>query len=68
MKPNSNKESSQEAIKRILRFVSDLLHSPQKGQAWMKEARREWKGRNAIEMIQSNKLDQVMLYIHARFF
>ena len=61
-------KSHEESIKRILQFVSDLLHSPQKGQEWMKAARIEWKGRNAIEMIQSGKLSQVMMYIYARFF
>ncbi len=65
MKPPLNHE---ERVKRILQFVSDLLYSPQKGQDWMRQARSEWKGRNAIEMIQSDKLDQVMFYIYARFF
>jgi hypothetical protein len=55
-------------VRRILILVSDCLRSAEKGQEWMKAARIEWKGRNAIEMIQSGKLSQVMMYIYARFF
>lgn len=55
-------------VRRILIFVSDILKDTKKGQEWMRQARREWKGRNAIEMIQSGKMNQVMVYIHARYF
>lgn len=61
-------KNHEDEIKRISIFVSDLLHSSDLGEQWMKQHRSNWKGRNAIEMIKSGKMSEVIIFIHARFF
>jgi len=58
------KPTIQSDVRRITIFISDILGSPSKGQAWMKRPRPEWKFKNAIEMISDDQLDSVMLMIH----
>lgn len=64
---NSFNNEYEKDIRRITIFVSDLLHSPSKGQEWMKTPRFK-ENKNAIEMIQEGNLGIVMQRIVSDFF
>lgn len=55
-------------IELITRFVFEIYKDSEKTEHFMKEYRKEWKGKNAIEMINSGNKGLVMIYIHSRFF
>lgn len=62
------KYTTQEQTRRILRFVYDLIGCHKKALSWMKKPRDEWRGYNAIEMIEAKKLHLVMKYIEKTLF
>lgn len=58
----------QTQIERINTFVHHMIDDKSKAKEWMEFPRREFGNKNAIEMIQSGKLGEVMLYIDRFFF
>lgn len=66
MKPSKHITESEEDVRRILIFVTDLLKDRELGLTWMKTPR--FKGKNAIEMINEGKIGDVLMYIHKTLF
>lgn len=56
-----------EDVRRYKQFLLDIMHDREKVEKWMKEKRKEFKGRNAIQTILDDDADIVMLYIHEHF-
>ena len=54
-------------VKRYKVFVADILEDTDKADQWMKQKRKEFKNRNAIQTILDDDADLVMLYIHKHF-